>query len=290
MTINCNSLPDSFWGDIVDMPTYYPSLDDLTGNQFYEQGAITLLIGKTIIEQDIIAPNLVEQQLLHNQDSVCLHININPKKFINGINSKRTNVDDKRLIEHLFNTSRPIDYLTSLIAFEKERSGVTHCFINSIQLVNDGGKTKSIFNEITSRSREEYKTHGELISEDLRFYGEMTSSELDNQILDHEVGFVMSELNLLARKLNIPIVLISHATKTWIEDADPSYIEIMMGTIMYCLYSRKMFSFELLDSVLNKDDGAHRLEVRFMGDNDVASELKTVLDYFPKTKTIMEQK
>jgi hypothetical protein len=51
-----------------------------------------------------------------------------------------------------------------------------------------------------------------------------------------------------------------------------------------------MFSFELLDSVLNKDDGAHRLEVRFMGDNDLGSELKTVLDYFPKTKTIMEQK
>lgn len=287
MTINCNSLPHSSWEDIVDMPTYYPSLDDLTGNQFYEQGAITLLIGKTILERDIIAPNLIKQQLLHNPDSVCLHININSKKFID---SKRTDIDDNRLIEHLFNTSRPIDYLTSLITLEKERKGVTHCFINPIQLLTDGGKTKSIFTEITSRSRVEYEIYGELISEDLKFYGEMTSSELDNQILDHEVGFVMSELNLLARKLNISIVLISHATKTWIKDADPSYIEIMMGTIMYCRYSRKMFSFELLDSVLNKDDGAHRLEVRFMGDNDLGSELKTVLDYFPKTKTIIEQK
>ncbi|NBU97551.1 MAG: NAD(+) synthase, partial [Spirochaetia bacterium] len=39
------------------------------------------------------------------------------------------------------------------------------------------------------------------------------SSELDNQILDYEAGFVMSELDLLAHKLNISIVFDSHHRK-----------------------------------------------------------------------------
>ena len=127
------------------------------------------------------------------------------------------------------------------------------------------------------------------MSDNLRFYGEMAPSELDDQILDHEAGFVMRELDLFARKLNIPIVLISHPTRTWVENADPSYLEIMMGSIMYCSYSKKMFSLELLDIDSPQPNGVYPLEVRFMGDNDLSSSLKTILDYSPATKTIKER-
>ena len=253
--------------------TYYPTLDKYhSGDRespVYNEGAITLITGRTIGYRFFFL-NLLVQQLLNNPKSVCLLIEMKkPEKF-------HTHLSDIHL-----NFGMDIDLKKQIISFVEYKLYANDFYtVDSVaikqqasNLFDEWKETNRLLNDYACFTGDGVENIAQNIEDQKRRYG-VTHVFIDNingikndksQILHTFAAETISDkLCMVAKKSNVFIIAcagidVNESDRRQSRGAEAKYLEKMMEITPYTLYTKVVIIVDVFWSLNVTDELAMTL-------------------------------